>query len=299
MTPHVPWRQWLPDFVLLALLWGSSFLFMREGAHAFGPFATAFVRIFLGAVLLTPLVIWRGDLHWLGKQWGRLLLSGALNSAVPFACYGYALLSITTGMSSILNATTPLFGALVARWWLGDRLQGWQMLGLGLGFAGVAALASDMPGGISFDAGGHGLAVLACLLATLCYGLAGSLTKRHLHHLPALVTATGSLWGASVLLSPLAWWTWPAEAPSGSAWAALVMAGVFSTALAYVLYFRLLSRTGPARAMTVTYLIPVFANLIGVVVLDEVITPWMLACGGLIVLGTALASGLVTPRRPS
>ena len=292
--PHLNWREWVPEFVLLALLWGSSFLFMREGAHAFGPFPTAWVRVTLAAVILSPVLMWRGEVAILKQHWRPALSSGLLNAGIPFACYAYALMHINTGLTSILNATTPLFGALIAWRWLGDTLNTSRALGLAMGFAGVVLLASDVPGGISFKAGGSGLAVLACLAATFCYGIAGSFTKRYLHNVPSLVTTTGSLWGASLGLTLPALLTWPSELPSIRAWGALGIAGLLCTALAYVLYFRLMTRTGPARAMTVTYLIPVFANVFGVIFLDEVVTHWMMGCAVIIVAGTALASGLIT-----
>mgnify|MGYP000019275347 FL=1 len=291
--PHVNWREWVPEFLLLALLWGSSFLFMREGAHAFGPFPTAWVRISLAALMLTPVLIWRREVPILVQYWRPTLSAGLLNAGIPFACYAYALMHINTGLTSILNATTPLFGALIAWVWLGDKLNTTRALGLALGFAGVVLLASDVPGGISFQAGGSGLAIAACLLATFCYGIAGSFTKRYLQNVPSIVTTTGSLWGASIGLAVPALLTWPSETPSLHAWGALAIAGLLCTALAYVLFFRLMTRTGPARAMTVTYLIPVFANFFGVVFLDEVVTHWMMGCALIIVMGTALASGLV------
>ncbi len=291
--PHLPWREWAPEFVLLALLWGSSFLFMREGAHEFGPLPTAWVRITLAALILSPVLIWRREVAVLQQHWRPALSSGLLNAGIPFACYAYALMHINTGLTSILNATTPLFGALIAWAWLGDKLNAARSLGLALGFTGVVLLASDVPGGISFKAGGSGMAVVACLVATFCYGIAGSMTKRYLANVPSLVTTTGSLWGASLGLTLPALLSWPSHMPSWRAWAALGMAGLMCTALAYVLYFRLMTRTGPARAMTVTYLIPVFANVFGVIFLDEVVTHWMMGCALVIVLGTALASGLI------
>ena len=290
---HLHWREWVPDFVLLAVLWGSSFLFMREGAHEFGPFPTAWVRVTLAALILTPVLVWRREVPVFVVHWRKAMSAGVLNAGIPFACYAYALMHINTGLTSILNATTPLFGALIAWFWLGDKLNATRALGLALGFTGVVLLASDVPGGISFKEGGSGLAVAACLVATFCYGISGSFTKRYLQNVPSLVTTTGSLWGASLGLGIPALLTWPDVAPSMHAWAALGIAGLLCTALAYVLFFRLMTRTGPARAMTVTYLIPVFANLLGVIFLDEVVTHWMMGCAVVIVAGTALASGLV------
>ena len=172
-----------------------------------------------------------------------MFVVGVLNSGIPFACYSYALLSITTGLSAILNATVPLFGALVAWLWLKDRPTGSRVLGLAIGFAGVALLAWDKA---SFkpDASGAapGWAVIACLLATFCYGLAASATKRYLSGVPALVTATGSQLGATLGLALPALWFWPAQMPSPQAWLSLVAVGVLCTGIAYVLYFRLIEQ---------------------------------------------------------
>jgi drug/metabolite transporter (DMT)-like permease len=219
---------------------------------------------------------------------------GIFNSAIPFACFSYALLSISTGLSSILNATVPLFGAVIAWLWLKDRPNGSRILGLLIGFLGVALLAWDKA---SFkpDAAGNasGWAVLACLLATLCYGLSASFTKRCMSGLPSLVSAAGSQMGAAVGLLPLTWWYWPDHAVSLQAWAAVVALGVLCSAVAYILYFRLIERAGPSRALSVTFAIPVFAVLYGVILLGEVVTPWMVLCAVIIVAGTSLSTGLV------
>jgi drug/metabolite transporter (DMT)-like permease len=292
-------RRWIADFALLAAIWGSSFLFMRLGVTEFGALPTAAVRVTVAAAFLLPLLWWRGLGPQLARHWKPIFAVGVLNSGIPFACFAFALLTITTGMSAILNATVPLFGALVARCWLGDRLAPSRMAGLAIGFAGVALLAWDEA---SFKPGASGLAsgwaVLACLLATLCYGVAANATKRYLSGLPALVTATGSQLGALLVLAlPAAWW-WPARLPGWQSWLSLLVLGVLCTGLAYILYFRLIEEAGPARALAVTFAVPVFAVLYGVLFLSEEITSWMLSCGLVIVLGTALSTGLLRwPRR--
>jgi len=285
---------WLGEFVLLAAVWGGSFVLMRLGAADFGALPTAFVRVLIASATLLPVLLWRGQGPALRQHYKPIFVVGLLNSGVPFACFAYALLSITSGLSSILNATTPLWGALIAWWWLKDRPNSSRILGLVIGFAGVALLAS---GKANFkpqaDGTNSGLAVLACLLATLCYGLAGSFTKRFLTGVPPMATATGSQIGATLGLALPALWLWPAHTPPTRAWLAVAAAGVLCTALAYVLYFRLIAHAGPAKALAVTFLIPVFALVLGAVFLGEQFTPWTVVCGAIIVCGTALATGLL------
>jgi drug/metabolite transporter (DMT)-like permease len=284
----------LTEFVLLGALWGASFLFMRLGAAEFGALPTAGMRVAIAALFLLPLLLLRGQWQALSKHWGKIFFLGMLNSGIPFALYAYALLSISTGLSSLLNATVPLFGALVAWLWLKDRPHGMKILGLLIGFVGVAMLAW---GKASFkpDASGlvTGWAVLACLGACLCYGISASFTKRHLGGVPSLGIATGSQLGATVGLALPSLWLWPSQPPSPTAWLALLAVGVLCTGVAYVLFFRLIDKVGAAGALTVTFLIPVFAVLYGVVFLGESVTAWMLICGTVILLGTALSMGLL------
>ena len=261
-TPHA--KPWLVDFILLAAIWGASFLFTRIGVGEFGALATAALRVSIASLFLLPLALAKGHGPQLLAHWQRAAVVGLLNSAIPFVCFAYALLSISSGLSAILNATVPLFGAVVAWAWLKDRPTGSRTLGLVIGFVGVTLLAWKKS---SFTASADGVAtgwaVLACLLACLCYGLAASFTKRYMAGLPSLVSATGSQLSATVLL----------------------------------LYFRIIERAGPAKALTVTFAIPVFAVLYGVLLLGEEVTPWMVGCGLVIIAGTTLSTGLVVFRR--
>ena len=294
MNSSHPTKSWLAEFVLLAAIWGASFLFTRLSVGEFGALPTAGVRVAIAALFLLPLLVARGQVPALRAHWKKIFFLGLLNSGIPFALYAYALLSISTGLSSLLNATVPLFGAVVAWLWLKDRPHGMKIVGLLIGFVGVAMLAS---GKASFKPNASGLvtgwAVLACLGACLCYGLAASFTKRYLSGQPSLVIATGSQVGATLGLALPTFLFWPSQAPGLTAWLALLAVGVLCTGVAYVLYFRLIDKVGASGALTVTFLIPVFAVVYGVLFLGESVTAWMLICGAVILFGTSLSMGLL------
>ena len=286
--------SWVAEFVLLAAIWGSSFLFIRIGAVEFGTLPTAAMRVGVAAAFLFPILMMRRQVHVLRQHWKKIFAIGVINSGLPFALYAFALQLISTGLSALLNATVPLFAALIAWAWLKDRPTGSRIAGLLVGFIGVAMLAWDEA---SFKPGAGGIApawgVIACLLATMSYGLAANAAKKHLGGLPALVTATGSQVGSLAFLAIPAALTWPHATPSAKAWGALVALGVLCTGIAYILYFRLIEHSGPAKALAVTFLVPVFAVIYGVLLLGEHVTAWMLVCGAVIVCGTALSTGLV------
>lgn len=282
-------RRDLTDLLLLAALWGASFLFSRIAAPAFGAFALAEVRVAIAALMLLPLAALRGGLAELGEKPVAFLLLGAFNTAIPFALFAWAILSMTAALAAILNATAPLFAALVAWVWLRERLGPRQWAGLALGFAGVLWLSAHRAG-VDLDASRW--AVLAALGATLSYGISGSMARRWFTGVRPLAVAAGSQAAAALLLLPFAAAAWPANAPAARDWGAALALGVLCTGAAYILYFRLVARVGPARAMTVTYLIPAFAMLWGALLLAETVTAPMLAGCAVILAGTALASGL-------
>lgn len=289
--------DWRVDYIMLAALWGASFLFMRLGASEFGPLATAWTRVFVATLFLGPLMVQQG--HWpiFKHNWKLILGFGAFNSALPFALYAYAVLHISTGLSAILNAAVPLFAAVIAWFWLGDRLNRWRILGLMIGFVGVALLANNQTSDHAAanpdaNAWGQYIAIGACLLATICYAMSGSFTKKYMPNLPPLVSATGSQMGASIALTLPAIWAIPEVMPSPQAWGAMIILGVACTGIAYILYFRLVNRAGPAKALTVTFLIPVFALIYGVVFLNETVTLSMVLLGVVVVFGTTLSSGI-------
>jgi drug/metabolite transporter (DMT)-like permease len=286
------------ELLVLAAIWGASFLFMRMAAPEFGPVALIALRVGIAALCLVPALLLHGGFApWRGRML-HLLVVGAINSALPFCLLAYATLSLTAGLASILNATSPLWGGLVAHVWLKDRLDRSRTMGLLIGFAGVATL---MWGRASFKPGGAGLAVVAALAATLSYGVAASYAKRFLRGVDPLAVATGSQVGAALLLLPAALALWPEHPVSARAWGAVAGLGVACTAVAYVLYFRLIANVGPTRAIAVTFLIPPFALAWGGLFLAESITLRTLVGSAIVLMGTAFATGLVgtSRRRPS
>ena len=287
------------ELLSLAALWGGSFLFMRLGAAEFGALALAFVRVSGAALVLLPLLVWRGQLRELRTHWRPILIVGITNSAFPFACFAYAALTISAGLSSIFNAAAPLFGAVIGWLWLNTRLSRPRVAGLLIGFAGVAGLALSRSGGPNTVA--HTsvmLAMLACIAASLSYGFSANFTMQHLRGVRPLTVAAGSQLGAALVLAGPAAWAWPAALPGPSAWFAVAALAVACTGLAYVMFFRLIARLGPANAITVTFLVPAFAVAWGALFLGERPSAAMLAGCAVILAGTSLATGLL-PRRAS
>lgn len=290
-------RRDLVDLLLLGAIWGASFLFMRLGAAEFGPVALAFVRVAGAAALLVPLMLLRRQ----GAAWrthGAAIAGvGVVNSALPFVLYAVAALALTTALMSVFNATVSIWAALIAWLWLKERLDPLRWLGLAIGVAGVVGLSW---GKADFRPGEHGVSaaagVAACLAATWLYGLGANVSRRRLQGVPPLAVAAGSQAAAALALAVPGLWLWPAKPPGATAWAAALALSLLCTGLAYILYFRLLARTSAASATSVTFLIPPFALLWGYVALGEVPTGAMLAGCAVILLGTALATGLLRRR---
>ncbi|GAC1036421.1 EamA family transporter [Pseudomonas sp. No.117] len=276
--------------LLLAAIWGASFLFMRIAVPAFGTVNTAFLRVALGALgLAVLLLLLRKSWHFTGKFWSTALL-GVVNSGLPFLLYCLAARYLPAGYSALLNALTPLMGALIGFACFGEVLSRRKWLGVAIGFAGVALIVpqSSPEAGASMLTG-----ILACLLATACYGTAGYLTRRWISErggLDATLVAFGSQLGATLFLLPfslatLAMNPLPAPPPA-SAWSSVLAVGLLCTALAYILYFRLLADIGPLRTLSVTFLVPPFGVLWGYLVLGETLATNALL--GALVIGMAV-----------
>ena len=281
------------DLLLLSVLWGAAYLFMRAAVPAFGPAPMIALRFGMAALLLMPIMLWRGGWPVLRAHPRELLIVGVPYTAVPFMLLAYGSLHLTAGLVAVLNATAPLFAALFAHYFLKDRLGFWRAAGLVIGFAGVGVL---MAGSLSFKTGDALLAVAAVMGTSMSWGFGAQYTRKHLAGADALVITVGSLSVASLFLAPFAWATWPTHNPSARAWAEVAFLGVASSGLGYLMYFRLLRRIGPVRAMSVTFLNPVVALISGALYLGEGVSLQMVLGASVVLLGTALSLGLLGPR---
>ena len=275
----------LSQLMLLGAIWGASFLFMRVAVAEFTPLALIEVRVAIGAIFLTSILALQGKLSSLRGRTKQFLILGALNSAIPFSLFAFAVKHQTAGLSSVLNSTAPLFGAIVAFVWLGERLRVMQVVGLILGFCGVVILAMSKN---TLD--GKLIAIAAGLLAAMLYGVAAHYSKRSFQGCPPLAVSSGGLIGATVFLLPAMPWSLSEQVPSLKAWACALALGIVCTGVAYILYFRMIELYGASRTMVVAYLIPIFGVLWGFLFLEESINTSMLVGGSIVLAGTVLVS---------
>lgn len=279
--------------LLLSALWGGSFIFIRVAAPVLGPVVLVWVRVLLAGLLLLAYALGSGRSIEFRRHWRQYLMLGLFNSALPFVLISAAELQLSASLAAMLNATSPLFGAVIAFFWLRDPFTTRKLAGLALGIAGVTILAGWSP--ITLDAVVL-LSILASLAGAASYGLASVYTKAKVSNIPALNMAAGSQLAAGLLLSPLAPFTWPTVNPSPTVVLCTLALAVASTAFAYLLFFRLVVDVGPTKALTVTFLVPVFGVLWGAFFLGEPVGI-STVIGGLVVLaGTALVVGVRLPR---
>lgn len=276
----------------LAAIWGGSFLFMRIGAPVLGVAWLVEWRVGLAALFLA-LVGWHLGKHLRAREhWRHYLILGFFNSALPFLLFSYAAQTLSASLLSILNATAPIWGAVIVALWTRRPLAGRTLLGLLLGIAGVALL-------VGFDAvalrPGASWAIAAALAAAFCYGIA-STYARSARSVDAFSNAHGSMWAATLLLLPLLPFFPMAGTPDVTVMASVAALGVVCSGIAYLLYFRLIHDLGAPSALTVTFLIPMFGVFWGHLFLDEVVGWYTLAGSLVVIAGTALVTGF-SPRQ--
>jgi drug/metabolite transporter (DMT)-like permease len=279
----------LIQLFVLAAIWGCSFLFMRIASPVLGPAVLIEYRLaFAGAFLLLVGLALRKKLH-VRANWGHYLVLGFFNSALPFFLFAYAARTLSASMLSVLNATAPLWGALLGAIWTRTGVSLRTAAGLLLGTAGVALL-------VGFDhvstRPGAGVAVVAALIAAFCYGIA-SIYAKTAKKVEPFSNAHGSMWAAAILIVPLLPFFPSPGVPTANIWGATLALGIACSGLAYILYFKLIADVGATSALSVTFLTPVFGILWGALFLGEVVGWYTVAGSAIVLLGTALVTGFI------
>ena len=273
--------------VALAAIWGASFIFMRVAAPAFGTVLTAEVRLLIaGLVLAAWFHLASFNAQW-RRHWKAYAAIGLINLALPSLLYAFALSHIPASLGAVLNATAPMFGALLAAFFLGERFSARKATGCASGIAGVVLVVQ--PGAFA-DTPMFGYAAAACLAACFCYGYNGVLMRKHAAEVPSRGIAVGGQLAAALMLLPLAPFSPPIGAIGAIEAANLLALALLGNALGFVMYFRLISDVGATRALTVTYLMPFFGLLWGMLFLGESLPASALAGGVLIIAGTVLVT---------
>lgn len=273
------------ELLLLGLLWGGSFLAIRTALDEIGPLTSVLWRTGLAAVILWIVVWVRGIGVPPRRHWWSLVVMGVLNNVIPFSLMSWGQLSISSGLTSILNATTAVFGVLVAALVFGDeRLTAGRAVGVSLGFAGVVTvIGPDALLGLDVTS----TAQLAVLAGALSYACAGAWARARLRDLPPVTAAAGMLSGATLVITPLAltFEGVPSLSLSAAAWGGILYYAVFATALAYLLYYRVLAMAGAGNLMLVTLIIPPVAIGLGAFARGESLAPQAYAGMALLALG--------------
>jgi drug/metabolite transporter (DMT)-like permease len=284
----------LAALMLLGVLWGASCIFIMVAVPEVGPLTLMGLRVGLAAsALILYAVLARRQLGLRGR-WRQFLFLGAVNSALPFTLIAFAEIQLTASLASILNSTTVLFSAVVSAIWLGTPITVQKVIGVVTGLIGVAALVGWDPIPLNLPVL---VSVGAMLLASLSYALGANYVKRNFSGVPPLGMAIGQQTAATGILIVPATVAAPVSSPSDVVIVCVLGLAVFSTAAAYLLYFRLIENVGPTSTVTVTFLVPVFGMLFGVVLLGEPFGWGTLAGLGIILLSVALVTGMLDRRK--
>ena len=274
---------------ILAAIWGASFLFMRMAANSLGPAVLIELRVGFAAITLFIFALSLRKKLAFTTHKKHFFIIGALNSAIPFLLFAYAAQTINASTLSILNSTTPIWGAIVGIIWSKTKPTKSMLLGLLLGLTGVAILVGQ--NSLTIDSQAI-TAIVAALCASLSYAIASHYTK-HAPKLSAFDNAHGSMWAASIMVLPLIFVIPAREIPSNEVMLGVVALGVLCTAVAYILFFRLIDDIGPTSALTVTFLIPLFGIVWGNLILGEQIGPNTLVGALCVITGTMLVTGFI------
>jgi drug/metabolite transporter (DMT)-like permease len=283
----VAWRVWLV-FSALGVIWGLPYFFIKIAVAEVPPFVLAFCRVVLATAVLLPIAWRRGSLRPLAKHKPAVIAFALCEFAVPFTAISLGERWISSSVTGILIAMVPLSIALIQRFFgVSEALSSWRLAGLVLGFAGVTALLGAGP--IAYPLGWAGVGCM--LLATLGYAIGPLIIQRHLSEVDSIGPLAGSLAVASVVLLIPAAYEWPSHMPSSMALVSIAVLGLICTALAMLLMFYVVRQAGASRAAVITYINPVVAALLGVLVLHE-----SLGAGGYVAFATILLGSWLATR---
>nr|WP_315267822.1 EamA family transporter [Microbacterium lemovicicum] len=280
-------RAWLL-FGAMSLIWGMPYLFIKQAVDSYSPASVVAGRTLVGALLLLPFALRSGALRPAWRKIGWVLLFGAVEMAGPFLLLGHAEQTLPSGLTGLLVATVPLFAALIAVVG-GDRsvLRPSRAIGLAVGFGGVALIVAGP--GLAVGGPGALLAIGELLVVAVCYAVAPFIVARKLADVPSLGTVVLALAAVGVFYLPIALVT-QHEIPTLTSTTALIALAVVCTAVAFVVFFALIDTVGPARAPLFTYVNPVIAILLGVLILGEEVTPGLLIGFPIVIVGCWLAA---------
>jgi drug/metabolite transporter (DMT)-like permease len=279
----------------LAALWGASFMFIKVGVRELAPGTLICFRLALGTLTLLPVALLTVGARELRRQLHAaavpLLVVGLLNSALPITVLAWAEKRVDSGLAAVIQASAPLFTALLAlRFSRGEIVTGSRLVGLLVGFGGVAMLVGVQPSGDVF-------AAAAITFTAFCYAVAALYSARALVDVPPLVTAVGALAAGTLMLVPFAIAQPPAGVPGWKVTGSLLALGILGTGVAYVLYYALLAGAGASRSILITYLVPALALGYGAILLDEPVTLAAVVGLALVLGGVALGTGVLRPAR--
>ena len=275
-------------FVALGIIWGLPYFFIKVAVQEVSPLLLACSRLLLATAILLPIAWHRGALHTLGKHKAAIFAFGLVEFAIPFSLISLGERWISSSVTGILIAMVPLSIALIQRFFgIRESLGLWRVIGLAMGFLGVAALLGT--GSVSGSLGWLGVGCM--VIATLCYAIGPLIIQRHMRGLDSIGPLTASLLVASVILFIPAIFQLPPSLPSIAALVSIAVLGIVCTAVAMLLMFYLVNHAGASRATVITYINPVVATLLGVLVLDEPLGIGGAIAFGLILLGSWLATG--------
>jgi drug/metabolite transporter (DMT)-like permease len=279
--------------IFLAAIWGASFMFTKLTVPQLGPYSTASIRLLIGGIFMLIYFVITGFNPEVKKYYKEYFIIGVLNSGIPFTLFAYAAQHLPASLLAILNSTAPLFGAVFSAIWLSDKLNFQKILGLILGMCGVALTTNITSVNITNS---EILSIGLCLVATMCYGLAGVYMKKKTSHINSTgITGIAQLFGGAFIF-PTVFLSDKAFNFNLPVTINILCLAILCSAIAYLLYYKLVKDVGPTKALTVTFLIPVFGILLSVIFLGEHISLNMIGGIILILLGTSLVLNLVKLR---